>query len=152
MLKAFRYLRVATAVSLLLCVAFIFLRNIETQLSAGFDGPLAHYMSYTFAFNKITLASFLALVLVFDFKIVLPSWGRRCLRILGVAGVILSLLGFAYLTKDMLFSSQFRQNNFGALYFEFYLFQLAYLLVSCVALSKSFESNLTDDDLTDKSQ
>jgi len=152
MLKTFRYLRVATAVSLLLCVALIFLRNIEAQLSAGFDGPFAHYMSYAFAFNKITLASFLALVLVFDFKIILPSWGRRCLRIIGLASVVLSLLGFVYLTQEVIFDIHYRNNSLGFLFVEFYLFQLAYLLISCVALSKSFTPNLNSDDLAGEPQ
>ena len=152
MKKAFKYLRIATAILLMIIVTWVFLRNIQAQSSAMLDGPLSSYISYTFAFNKITLASLLALVLVFDFKVVLPLWGKRCLRILGVASVILSLLGFASLTKEVLFNSQFRSNNLGLIYFEFYLFQLAYLLVSCVILSKSFEKSITSENLAGKPQ
>lgn len=141
MKRAFKYLRITTAALLMLTVVWIFLRNFQAQSAAVLDGPFAHYMSYTWAFNKITLAIFFSIVLIFDFKLVLPSWGRRCLRILGLASVILSLLGFVYLTQQMIFDSQFRANSLGLLYIEFHVFQLAYLLVSCVALSKSFEPN-----------
>lgn len=152
MKRAFKYLRLSTAALLMLTVVWIFLQNLQAQSEALLDGPLAHYISYTWAFNKITLAIFFSFVLMFDFKLVLPSWGRRCLRILGLASVILSLSGFVYLTRDLIFDHQYRANSVGWLYIEFFLFQLAYLLVSCVALSKSFEPNLTTDDLTDKSQ
>ena len=150
MQRAFKYLRFSTAALLMLTVVWIFLRNLQAQSAAGFDGPLSHYMSYTWAFNKITLASFLALVLTFDFKLILPSWGRRCLRILGLASVALSLLGLLYLTREMIFDRQYRDNNLSFLFAEFYLFQLAYFMVSCVALSKSFEPNLGPDILTDE--
>lgn len=148
--RAFKYLRISTAALLVLTVFWIFFRNLQAQNAAMLDGQLAHYISYTWGFNRITLAILLGFVLVFDFKLVLPSWGRKCLRILGIASVILSLLGFVYLTRQVIFSSQIRANSLGWFYFEFYLFQLAYLLVSCIALSKSFEPNSNLDVSADK--
>lgn len=139
----FKNLRYVTAAILLLCVSFGFLGQVRASLTAGFDGPLSNPMQYAFVFNKIILAALLAIVLIFDFEIKLPFWGRRFLRIFGITCVGLSLAGFAFLIRQ-----QIDMIGLGwSLYIELYLFQAAYLMVSLILLGKSYEKNVILDGL-----
>lgn len=139
----FKKLRFITAAMLLLCVSLGFLGEIRASLTEAFDGPLSNPIHYTLAFNKITLAALLAIVLIFDFEIRFPSWGRRFARIFGVICVALSLAGFAFLIRQQVEAISYSWSFFV----ELYLFQAAYLMVSMLLVGKSYEKNVTPDNL-----
>ncbi len=132
MAGAFKYIRILTAIVLPIIVIYNFLQSLIQQSQVILDGPLTHFISYTFAINKIVLAGFLSMVLWFDFKIDLPLWGNIVLRIFGLISILLSLIGFVYIFKQQ----QFSDMPFLA---EFYLFQTAYLLISVIIWGKSFK-------------
>jgi len=128
-----KYLRILVAIILPVCVIYNYVTSIIQQSQALLDGPLAHYMSHTFALNKVVLAICLSLVLLCDFKLRLPSWGNSVLRVIGIVSVVLSLIGFIYLIWQQAFLGYMR------FLVELYVFQTAYLLVSFLILAKSFE-------------
>lgn len=133
MVLAFKCLRVLTAIFLLVNSISNFGLDLYYQSQAILDGPLAWYFQYSFALNEITLAICLSIVLIFDFKISLPSWGGLCLKILGIIALILSLVGLGYLVKHSLFMGELKFQLF------FYLTQIAYLLISLIIISKGYE-------------
>ena len=140
MLRPFKYLKVLTAIILILCATSGFIGQLESQSNALLDGPLAHPMSYAFALNKITLVALLGVVLIFDFKFILPIWGKRFLRIFGLICIILSLIGFIFLIQQHL-----SMTSAWLLFSDLYIFQTAYLMVSCTLFAKSFDKHLSAD-------
>jgi len=130
MSQSFKYLRILTAVSLLLSVVIGFALDIISQSKAGFDGPLAHYMSYAFRINKIILAALLSVALLSDFQLRSSFFNKTVLQILGTICVILSMIGFGYLIMQ-----HYSMGSYWS-FAELYLFQTAYLLISLVVVGK----------------
>ena len=56
MLRAFKYLRIIVAIFLPLALLARFMQSLIVQLQAILDGPLAHYMHYAYALNKIAVS------------------------------------------------------------------------------------------------
>ncbi len=137
MTKYFKYLRVFTATLLIITVVIRFISMLGFK---GFDGPLAHYFNYTFELNKISLASLLALILFIDFEIKFNSVTKVIMRCLSALAIILTIIGFAGLTRQLLYS------GWDIIYFQFYLFQLAYLLVAVLIFTKTSHAALPKDD------
>ena len=88
--------------------------------------------------SEMCIRDRLSLVLLFDLKLNLPSWGQQVLRLIGIITVSLSLSGFAFLIKQHL---QFAGSaNLKLILVEQYLFQTAYLFISLIVLGKSYEA------------
>jgi len=106
----------------------------------GLDGPLAHYFDYALELNKISLASLLALILLIDFEINFNPIAKVIIRCLSALAIILTAIGFAGLTRQLLYS------GWETFYFQLYLFQLAYLLVAILIFTKTSHAPLPKDD------
>jgi len=134
--QIFKSLRIIAAIALLACTIIGFAVELYHQSGALLDGPLAHYMSYTFALNDIVLAALLALVLIFDFELNLPSWGRMFIRVIGILSIGLVLAGYVFLFEQQRFT--------GGLFWtmvQLYAFQTAFLLIAIIVLGKSYHAD-----------
>lgn len=142
MVTGFKYLRIALAIILpLFCIA-LFLKDFIFQIQfKGFDGPLAHYTSYTFSFNRIVLASFLSIILLFDFKLNLPTWGVAILRIIGVGALLVSVLALFFLIRQIIFMGGFFEHEYLFLSIQQLFFQITYLMISVVIFGIAFDKN-----------
>lgn len=136
--QAFKYFRIIFAIILPIIPLIHFISDLISQSNALLDGPLSWYFSYTFAINDIALAVLISIVLLFDYEIILPSWGKKILGPIGWIALTLSLAGFLFL---IMHNVSIGISRYEILVFvELYLFQTAYVLISLLVLGKAYQA------------
>ena len=77
-------------------------------------------------------------MLLFDYEIILPSWGKKILGPIGWIALTLSLAGFLFL---IMHNVSIGISRYEILVFvELYLFQTAYVLISLLVLGKAYQA------------
>lgn len=133
-----KYLRYFMALCLPLYAIGSFITDLMRQSGGVIDGPLAHYLDYTFALNKIIIALLLSVFFIANFKLDFPKRVRRPISILCGFAFVLGLIGLVYLIRQFMFSSHI---ELRLSLIKLLIFQCAYLLATLLVFGKTINAD-----------